>query len=140
MHPFTRGSTAVLPSPIAGDLQAAVERAARYKLAILPRGAVTSLAGQAIDDALILDCFRFLDSILDIDPRTKTTAVVDSARKNGLPVRKYCGRITPIWTKLDEDCIYSSLQETDNPLFAAYTLKSNIRYLRLPLRKANQVV
>ena len=50
------------------DLQAAVELAAKYKIPILPRGAGTSLAGQAIGDALILDCSRWLDRILDINP------------------------------------------------------------------------
>src|ERR1044071_9656548 len=57
------------------DLQAAVELAARYKVPILPRGAGTSLAGQAIGDALILDCSRWLDSILEIDPDSKSAAV-----------------------------------------------------------------
>src|SRR5687768_15011892 len=50
------------------DLQAAVELAAKYKVPILPRGAGTSLAGQAIGSALILDCSRWLDNILEINP------------------------------------------------------------------------
>jgi FAD/FMN-containing dehydrogenase/Fe-S oxidoreductase len=50
------------------DLQAAVELAAKYAVPILPRGAGTSLAGQAIGDALILDCSRWLDSIIEINP------------------------------------------------------------------------
>ncbi|HSJ89897.1 MAG TPA: FAD-binding and (Fe-S)-binding domain-containing protein, partial [Anaerolineales bacterium] len=50
------------------DLQIAVELAAKYKLPILARGAGTSLAGQAIGDALILDCSRWLDHILEINP------------------------------------------------------------------------
>lgn len=57
------------------DLQSAVELAARYKIPILPRGAGTSLAGQAIGDALILDCSRWLDSIIEIDPDQKTATV-----------------------------------------------------------------
>jgi FAD/FMN-containing dehydrogenase/Fe-S oxidoreductase len=57
------------------DLQAAVELAAKYKIPILPRGAGTSLAGQAIGDALILDCSRWLDSIVKIDPESKTATV-----------------------------------------------------------------
>jgi FAD/FMN-containing dehydrogenase/Fe-S oxidoreductase len=57
------------------DLQAAVELAAKYSIPILPRGAGTSLAGQAIGDALILDCSRWLDSIIEIDPETKTAIV-----------------------------------------------------------------
>src|SRR5215211_5614537 len=50
------------------DFQAAVEFAAQYRIPILPRGAGTSLAGQAIGDALILDCSRWLDHILAINP------------------------------------------------------------------------
>jgi FAD/FMN-containing dehydrogenase/Fe-S oxidoreductase len=49
------------------DLQAAVELAAKHKIPILPRGAGTSLAGQAIGDALILDCSRWLDSIIELN-------------------------------------------------------------------------
>ena len=40
------------------DLIAAVDLAARYKIPILPRGAGSSLGGQAIGEALILDCTR----------------------------------------------------------------------------------
>ena len=57
------------------DLQAAVELAARYRLPVLPRGAGTSLAGQAIGEALILDCSRWLDHILDLNPETRTATV-----------------------------------------------------------------
>jgi FAD/FMN-containing dehydrogenase/Fe-S oxidoreductase len=49
------------------DLQAAVELAAKYKIPILPRGAGTSLAGQAIGNALILDCSRWLDNVVEIN-------------------------------------------------------------------------
>src|SRR5215207_5007337 len=57
------------------DLQAAVELAAKHKIPILARGAGTSLAGQAIGDALILDCSRWLDSLIEIDPESKTATV-----------------------------------------------------------------
>ena len=57
------------------DLQSAMELAAKYKVPILPRGAGTSLAGQAIGEALILDCSRWLDSILAIDPEAHTAIV-----------------------------------------------------------------
>ena len=50
------------------DLIAAVELAAKYKIPILPRGAGTSLAGQAIGEALILDCSRWLDNFVEINP------------------------------------------------------------------------
>ena len=57
------------------DLQAAVELAAKYKIPILPRGSGTSLAGQAIGNSLILDCSRYLDSIIEIDPEFGTATV-----------------------------------------------------------------
>jgi len=57
------------------DLHAAVELAAKYKIPILPRGAGTSLAGQAIGAALILDCSRHLDSILEIDSDSRSAIV-----------------------------------------------------------------
>src|SRR3989304_6025567 len=49
------------------DLHAAVELAAKHNVPILPRGAGTSLAGQAIGPALILDCSRWLDHIVEIN-------------------------------------------------------------------------
>jgi len=57
------------------DLQAAVELAAKYKVPILPRGSGSSLGGQAIGRALILDCSRHLDSILEIDANAHTAIV-----------------------------------------------------------------
>ncbi|MEP0803873.1 MAG: FAD-binding protein [Chloroflexota bacterium] len=57
------------------DLHAAVELAAKYKIPILPRGSGSSLGGQAIGHALILDCSRWLDSILQIDPDSRTATV-----------------------------------------------------------------
>ena len=50
------------------DLQVAVELAAKYKIPILPRGSGTSLAGQAVGQALILDCSRWLDKTVEINP------------------------------------------------------------------------
>jgi FAD/FMN-containing dehydrogenase len=57
------------------DLQAAVELAAKYRIPILPRGSGSSLGGQAIGEALILDCSRYLDSIIEIDPETHSAIV-----------------------------------------------------------------
>lgn len=57
------------------DLHVAVELAARHKIPILPRGAGTSLAGQAIGEALIIDCSRWLDSMIEIDPEAQTAVV-----------------------------------------------------------------
>ncbi|HXF85521.1 MAG TPA: FAD-linked oxidase C-terminal domain-containing protein [Anaerolineales bacterium] len=57
------------------DLHAVVELAAKYKIPILPRGAGTSLAGQAIGNALILDCSRWLDRIVEINSEERYAIV-----------------------------------------------------------------
>lgn len=57
------------------DLQAAVELATKYQIPILPRGSGSSLGGQAIGEALILDCSRYLDSIIEINPDTHSAIV-----------------------------------------------------------------
>ncbi len=57
------------------DLHYAIELAAKYKVPILPRGSGSSLAGQAIGEALILDCSRWLDQIVEINADAKTATV-----------------------------------------------------------------
>ncbi|HEY9153226.1 MAG TPA: FAD-linked oxidase C-terminal domain-containing protein [Anaerolineales bacterium] len=57
------------------DLHSVVELAAKFRIPILPRGSGSSLAGQAIGEALILDCSRWLDHIIDVDPDSKTAIV-----------------------------------------------------------------
>jgi FAD/FMN-containing dehydrogenase/Fe-S oxidoreductase len=49
------------------DLQAVVETAVKYHVPLVPRGAGTSLAGQAIGEGIIVDCSRWLDRILELD-------------------------------------------------------------------------
>jgi FAD/FMN-containing dehydrogenase/Fe-S oxidoreductase len=57
------------------DLIAAVQLASKYKIPILPRGSGTSLAGQAVGHALILDCSRYLNQLVDINPETHSAIV-----------------------------------------------------------------
>lgn len=57
------------------DLQAAMETCARFKVPVLPRGAGSSLAGQAIGPALILDCSRHLNRLVELDPESRTAVV-----------------------------------------------------------------
>ncbi len=57
------------------DLHAAVELAAKYNVPILPRGGGSSLAGQAIGQALILDLSRHLNHIIEINPEARTATV-----------------------------------------------------------------
>lgn len=48
------------------DLQCAMEFCARHAIPVLARGSGSSLAGQAIGPALILDCSRYLTAIKEI--------------------------------------------------------------------------
>ncbi len=51
----------------ADDIQAAVEAGARYGIPLLARGAGSSLAGQAVNAALVVDVSRHLDGVLELN-------------------------------------------------------------------------
>jgi len=59
----------------AGDIVTAVKLAAEHGVAVLPRGAGTSLAGQTVGDALVLDFSRHMSTILELDPEARTARV-----------------------------------------------------------------
>ncbi len=54
------------------EVSAVLEIAQKHGVPVLPRGGGTSLAGQAIGEALILDFSRHMDQVLDINPEEKT--------------------------------------------------------------------
>ncbi len=49
------------------DVQAAVEIAGRHQVPILPRTSGSSLAGQAVNKALVIDMSRHLDRVLEVN-------------------------------------------------------------------------
>jgi len=49
------------------DMAATVSLAARHSLPILPRGGGTSLAGQTVGAALVIDCSRHMNRILEVN-------------------------------------------------------------------------
>lgn len=51
----------------AADVQAAVEIAGQFDVPVLPRGAATSLAGQTVGHAVVLDFSKHMTKILHID-------------------------------------------------------------------------
>ncbi|HLE53420.1 MAG TPA: FAD-binding oxidoreductase, partial [Anaerolineales bacterium] len=57
------------------ELTACVEITAAYKVPVLARGAGSSLAGQAIGPALILDCSRYLHRQVEINPEDRSATV-----------------------------------------------------------------
>ena len=58
---------AVLVPRTVDDVQAAVELAARHRVPVLPRASGSSLAGQAVNEALVIDSTRWLDGIHEIN-------------------------------------------------------------------------
>jgi len=59
----------------ADDVAAAVALAAEHGVPVLPRGAGTSLAGQTVGAALVLDLSRHMSRILELDPVARTARV-----------------------------------------------------------------
>ncbi len=57
------------------DVRAAVEIAARHRVPILPRGSGTSLSGQTVAAALVIDFSRFMNRILEIDVQRRLVRV-----------------------------------------------------------------
>ncbi|HYH32938.1 MAG TPA: FAD-linked oxidase C-terminal domain-containing protein [Pseudonocardia sp.] len=57
------------------DVVATVRIAAEHGVAVLPRGGGTSLAGQTVGDALVLDFSRHMSTIVALDPHERTARV-----------------------------------------------------------------
>ena len=59
----------------ADDIQAATEIAAKYRVPVLLRGGGTSLAGQAVNEALIMDASRHMTRVLEVNTEEKWARV-----------------------------------------------------------------
>jgi len=57
------------------DVAAIASYCAERKIPILPRGGGTSLAGQAVNEAFVLDFTRHMGDVLDVDPDGATASV-----------------------------------------------------------------
>ena len=66
------------------DAQATVEIAARRKLPVLARGGGSSLAGQAVGAAIVLDFSKYMDAVLHIDADARTARVEPGITVNAL--------------------------------------------------------
>ena len=81
-HLFSRDASMYAIAPLGvvfprdgDDVAAAVALAAQFEVAVLPRGAGTSLAGQTVGRALVLDTSRHMHGILEIDPEARRARV-----------------------------------------------------------------
>jgi FAD/FMN-containing dehydrogenase/Fe-S oxidoreductase len=59
----------------ADDVVAIVDIAGRFRVPVLPRGGGTSLAGQTVGRAVVLDFSRYMHRIVSIDPEARTARV-----------------------------------------------------------------
>lgn len=59
----------------ANDIEATLAACRQTGAAVLPRGAGTSLAGQCVNVAVVLDFSRFMNSLEELDPGAKTARV-----------------------------------------------------------------
>ncbi|WP_224449633.1 FAD-binding and (Fe-S)-binding domain-containing protein [Haloprofundus salilacus] len=57
----------VFPTSTA-DVAAVVRYCAQRQIPVLPRGGGTSLAGQTVNEAVVLDFSRYMDGVVDVDP------------------------------------------------------------------------
>ncbi len=79
----------VLPKNVA-DLQATVQIALEMHIPIVPRGGGTSLSGQSIGPGVVIDCSKYLNHVLDIDPvgrkaRVQPGVVLDQLNRSLAP-------------------------------------------------------
>jgi FAD/FMN-containing dehydrogenase/Fe-S oxidoreductase len=81
-HLFSRDASMYTITPAgvvfprhAGDVAEAVTVAGEYGVAVLPRGAGTSLAGQTVGEGVVLDFSRHMASIVELDPDARTARV-----------------------------------------------------------------
>ncbi|MEM7133090.1 MAG: FAD-linked oxidase C-terminal domain-containing protein [Chloroflexota bacterium] len=64
----------VLPKT-ADDVQATMEIAHRHKIPVLPRGGGSSLAGQTVGAAIVIDFSKYMNQVLGVDKEAQTATV-----------------------------------------------------------------
>lgn len=64
----------VIPRHV-GDVEETVKLAAREGAPVLPRGGGTSLAGQAVGEAVILDFSKYMRNVVEVSPEEKWASV-----------------------------------------------------------------
>ncbi|WP_420640951.1 FAD-binding and (Fe-S)-binding domain-containing protein [Candidatus Leptofilum sp.] len=82
---------AVLLPQTVDDVQAAVELAAKHQVPLLPRTGGSSLAGQAVNHALVMDFTRHLDKVLEVNQEERWVRVQPGIVLDALNIylRKY---------------------------------------------------
>lgn len=86
----------VLPKTVE-DIRRTLEVARRYGLPVLPRGGGTSLAGQTVGEAIVVDVSKYMDEILEFDEAARTVKVQPGVVRDPLNVflKPYKLQFTP---------------------------------------------
>ncbi|WIV66599.1 FAD-binding and (Fe-S)-binding domain-containing protein [Natrialbaceae archaeon AArc-T1-2] len=66
------------------DVVEVMEYCARREIPVLPRGGGTGLAGQTVNEAVVLDFSRYMDDVCDIDPDARTATAEPGVRLESL--------------------------------------------------------
>ena len=82
----------------ADDMQAAVELAAKHHVPLLPRWRGSSLAGQSVNQALVMDTSRYLDQVLEINAEERWVRV-----QPGVVLDKLNGDLRPYGLQFGPD-------------------------------------
>jgi FAD/FMN-containing dehydrogenase/Fe-S oxidoreductase len=80
------------------DVQAVMEYCADNGIPVLPRGGGTSLAGQAVNEAVVLEFKKEMDAVLDVDPEAGTARA-----QPGITLARLDDRLAPHGLKFAPD-------------------------------------
>ncbi len=80
------------------DVQAVMTYCAEEGIPVLPRGGGTSLAGQAVNEAVVLDFKKEMDAVLDVDPDNRTVRA-----QTGITLAQLNNRLEPHGLKFAPD-------------------------------------
>jgi FAD/FMN-containing dehydrogenase/Fe-S oxidoreductase len=82
------------------DVSAVMAYCAEREIPVLPRGGGTSLAGQAVNEAVVLDFTRYMDSVLAVDPDGETPT---ARARPGAVLAELNGELAPHGLKFAPD-------------------------------------
>ncbi|WP_129115489.1 FAD-binding and (Fe-S)-binding domain-containing protein [Halegenticoccus tardaugens] len=80
------------------DVAAVAAYCAERKIPVLPRGGGTSLAGQAVNEAVVLDFTRYMDGVVDVDPDARRARA-----QSGITLGELDRRLAPHGLKFAPD-------------------------------------